>query len=105
MLLAHGGSGVLPPLADLSLDIFDALDGYDQERTTAYVLILRECVANAVMRADVGAGRVLDQPNCGACLRSSSCALFYFPAIRFLILIYPVWPRPFIAGRQSLTSS
>lgn len=49
MLLAHGGSGVLPPLADLSLDIFDALDGYDQERTTAYVLILREYVANADM--------------------------------------------------------
>ena len=44
MLLTHGGPGVLPSLNDLSRDIFDALDGYDEERTTTYVLILREYV-------------------------------------------------------------
>lgn len=42
MLLTHGSAEILPALADLSRDVFDALDGYDSEHTTAYALILRE---------------------------------------------------------------
>lgn len=44
MLLAYADCSVLPALFDLAKDVFDALDGYNPDVVTTFLLILRECV-------------------------------------------------------------
>lgn len=42
MLLAYADASMLPALYDLMKDIFEALDGYNPNIVTSFLLILRE---------------------------------------------------------------